>query len=122
MKKLSEHDLQASIMAEVNLLANQDPRWLYLFAVPNGGHRDIRTAARLKDEGVRPGVPDLLWPLKAYGYVGLALELKVGNNDTSAHQDDWLAWLSAQGWYARVVRDDAAKIMGLLEWYLRGAR
>ncbi len=31
-----------------------------LFAVPNGGKRDIRTASILKSMGVRSGVPDLV--------------------------------------------------------------
>ena len=33
-----------------------------IFAIPNGGHRSIITAKRLKDEGVLPGVPDLYIP------------------------------------------------------------
>ena len=30
-----------------------------LYAVPNGGYRNAREAARFKAEGVRSGVPDL---------------------------------------------------------------
>jgi len=30
-----------------------------LYAIPNGGHRDAVTGARLKAEGVREGIPDL---------------------------------------------------------------
>lgn len=33
-----------------------------IFAIPNGGHRSITEAKRLKDEGVTPGVPDLYVP------------------------------------------------------------
>lgn len=33
-----------------------------IFAIPNGGHRSKATAARLKAEGVVPGVPDLCIP------------------------------------------------------------
>lgn len=119
---MTEHDLQASIIAEVDLRANQDPRWRYLFAVPNGGKRDIATAVKLKAEGVRRGPCDLWWPIKAHGYVGLAMELKVGKNNTSPEQDEWLNWLSSQGWYARVVRDSADTAMTLLQWYLSGAK
>lgn len=116
-----EHEMQAAIIAKVDELAEHDPRWRYLFAVPNGGHRHPAVAAKLKAEGVRKGVIDLWWPLKAHGYVGLVLELKAGKNDTTPEQDDWLAWLSSQGWYARVVRDDADKAMALLTWYISGA-
>jgi len=39
-------------------------RWLdandiYYFAIPNGGARNAITGKRLKDEGVKAGVPDL---------------------------------------------------------------
>ena len=33
-----------------------------IIAIPNGGQRNIVTAARLKAEGVTPGVPDLFVP------------------------------------------------------------
>lgn len=36
-------------------------KWLY--AVPNGGKRDAVTAARMKAEGVRPGVWDIHLPI-----------------------------------------------------------
>lgn len=119
---MTESELQQSLFAEIDLRANQDPRWARIFHVPNGGDRDIRVAARLKAQGVRRGVGDLWWPLKAHGYVGLVMELKVGRNHTTPEQEDWLQWLSGQGWYARVVRDSADGAMNLLQWYLGGAR
>jgi hypothetical protein len=33
-----------------------------IFAIPNGEKRSIKTAIRLKSEGVSPGVPDLFVP------------------------------------------------------------
>ena len=49
-----------------------------LFAVPNGGARHIATAARLKAEGVRAGVPDLFLALPNGRDHGLWIELKAG--------------------------------------------
>lgn len=35
---------------------------ILIFAIPNGGHRSLKTAKNLKDEGVVPGIPDLYVP------------------------------------------------------------
>ncbi len=58
-------------------------RWLH--AIPNGGYRDPATAARLKAEGVKAGVPDLFLPVAhwlspSYCFHGLYIEMKKGNS------------------------------------------
>jgi hypothetical protein len=63
------------------------------YAVPNGGKRDAITAARLKAEGVKSGVPDICYPVPIGVYAGLYMELKVGKGSTSDSQDDWHARL-----------------------------
>lgn len=117
MTHLSEHDMQASIFAEADLRANQDARWLMLMAIPNGQYRP----GQRMEPGLRPGAPDIVWYLKAHGYIGLALELKVGRNKPTPTQNEWLAWLASQGWYTGVVYDDPQTVVDLLEWYLSGA-
>lgn len=47
-----------------------------LFAIPNGGKRDVISAKLLKDEGVRAGVPDLFLAVPNGDYHGLFIELK----------------------------------------------
>lgn len=47
-----------------------------LFAIPNGGKRDAITAARLKAEGVRAGVPDIFLPVGKGRHLGLFIEMK----------------------------------------------
>ena len=49
-----------------------------IFAIPNGGARNVVTAARLKAEGVLAGVPDLCVPMARGGFHGLYIELKNG--------------------------------------------
>lgn len=49
---------------------------ILIIAIPNGGLRDVRTAARLKAEGVLAGVPDLLIPHARKGFNGLFIEMK----------------------------------------------
>lgn len=54
----SEHDEQAGF---VQWFRAKWPR-VMIFAIPNGGKRDIKTAKRLHREGVTPGIPDLYIP------------------------------------------------------------
>lgn len=47
-----------------------------LFAIPNGGRRDKVTGAKLKSEGVKAGVADLMLCIAASGKHGLFIEMK----------------------------------------------
>lgn len=73
-----------------------------MYHVPNGGKRDIITAARLKSEGVKAGVPDIFLPAARSGYHGLFIELKIKNNKPSDLQESWLNRLNEQGYYTAV--------------------
>lgn len=97
---VSEHDLQ---VACVQWFRYQYPHLKdLLFAIPNGGHRDIRTATRLKAEGVVPGVPDLFLAVpnpNARTWVnGLFIELKVGKNKPTPSQMHIIRKLKEQGY------------------------
>jgi len=52
---LKEHDIQRQLVNYVRL-AHKD---VYIFAIPNGGHRHVAVATKLKAEGVSAGVADL---------------------------------------------------------------
>ena len=82
-------------------------RWLALqhpsiyavtWATPNGGKRDGRTAARLKKEGVKAGVPDLFVAKPYDGYHGLFIEMKVGDNKLTDKQKDMFSRLASEGY------------------------
>lgn len=47
-----------------------------IYAIPNGGKRNPKEAARLKRQGVKAGVSDLNLPLPVGEYAGLWIELK----------------------------------------------
>lgn len=55
-----EHKIQSALMDYLVLAGRRDLHW---FAIPNGEHRHIRAAMRLKAEGVRRGVADLCFML-----------------------------------------------------------
>lgn len=100
----SEADIQKALVGVL------DQAQLLWTATANGGKRDKRTAASLKAQGVKAGVPDILIftpPPSGVG-VGLALELKrpqgygKPRGRVSAHQRVWLEELRALGWRAEV--------------------
>ena len=55
-------------------------KWMHpkvlIFAIPNGGSRDAREGAKLKQEGVLAGVSDLFIAEPIGQYAGLFLEMK----------------------------------------------
>lgn len=85
----SEHDEQAGF---VQWFRARWPR-VVVFAIPNGGKRDIRTAKRLSREGVTPGVPDLYIP--AWG-IWIEMKRQKGGR-TSADQDVMIEYLEQIG-------------------------
>lgn len=60
-----------------------------LFAVPNGGRRDGITGKKLKDEGVVPGVSDLLLLYPSGKYHALCVEMKTPKGRQSEVQKAW---------------------------------
>lgn len=60
-----------------------------LFAVPNGGKRNVREAARLKAEGVRAGVTDLILLVPRNGFASLCIELKTDRGRLTDNQKRW---------------------------------
>lgn len=87
-----------------------------MFAIPNGGKRDKITAANLRREGVKRGVPDVFLPVRRGAWAGLFIELKRGKSatrtasgrkraagTTTDDQDDWIARLQRRGFGAVAV-------------------
>lgn len=64
----------------------QYPELELLYHVPNGGKRDKATAAVLKRQGVKAGVPDLVLPVARCGYHGLYIELKAPGGSVVVRQ------------------------------------
>ena len=57
----SEHSQQAALFCWAAQHVGSIPELALLFAIPNGGKRDKITGARMRAEGVKPGVPDIFW-------------------------------------------------------------
>lgn len=74
-----------------------------LFAVPNGGRRDAVTGARLKDEGVIPGVADLIFLCPNSRYGALLIEMKTPRGRQSESQVNWQARITENDEYKYVI-------------------
>lgn len=95
---MTEHDEQVALFDWRDRCAPLCPPLGMLFAIPNGGKRDVVTASRLKAEGVTAGVPDLCLPVARRGYHGLYIEMKVRGGRVRSEQRKWLAALEAEGY------------------------
>ncbi len=76
-----------------------------LYAIPNGGKRNVAEAKKLVDMGVLAGVSDLHLPYPSKGYHGLWIELKRGDGGRlTKPQAYWLHQMSEWGHMAVVCR------------------
>jgi hypothetical protein len=96
---MTEHDTQRLFVA----YARKHYPDLLIFAIPNGGLRDIVTAKRLKDEGVLDGVPDLFIASKGKnGEGGLFIEMKTPSGKLTKQQSERINELNERGYRAVV--------------------
>lgn len=95
------------------------PELILFHAIPNGGDRDVRVAIKLKAEGVKSGVPDMMLPVVSGGFHGLYIELKVEGNKPTENQEWWHRQLAAQG-YAVFVCYSYPEARTVTERYMRG--
>ena len=99
----------------------QKQRWpnAVCFAVPNGGRRDAITGARLRDEGVLAGVPDIFLAKSSCGKNGMFIEMKTKRGRVSERQRDLFPLLESAG-YAVVVAYGWKEAADAVEKYLDG--
>lgn len=96
---------QSALMAE--LRARMPEVADLIFHVPNGGHRVKAVAAKLKAQGVKAGIPDLVLPMARGGFFGLYIEFKATppyDAAISDSQHERIRKLNAQGYLAVVCR------------------
>ena len=101
----SEHEEQKAFFMWLAYTGNRFPECNRFFAVPNGGERHRAVAAKLKAEGVKPGIPDTFLPVPRKGYHGLWLEMKrIKGSQTSSDQKEWIQYLNDAGYMALIVK------------------
>lgn len=90
----------------------QFPR-VWIFHIPNGGHRNISVAKKLKAEGVKPGVPDLHIP---EWRLWVEMKREKGGR-VSREQREWIDHLEAIGHTVIIGKGAADASRQVLEFY-----
>lgn len=94
--KSCEEIEQISLFRWASLAENKYPELKLMYHVPNEGKRNAATGSRLKQAGLKSGVPDIVLPVARGGYIGLYIELKYGRNKITENQKVWLRELREQ--------------------------
>lgn len=123
MIRKEEHTEQVNLMKWWAMACNSYglPERIF-FAIPNGGNRNVITGKMLKEEGVRPGVPDLFLPVPCGGFHGLFIEMKKQKGGViSPFQQVFIDRLRYLGYKAEVCNGwESAKTV--IENYLLGEK
>lgn len=85
-QKDTEDGHQAALFCQATLHLKDFPELKWMFAVPNGGNRDMRQGARLKMTGTRAGVWDIFLP------VPITIQAMLGGNGNPSRQYNGL-WI-----------------------------
>lgn len=96
---------QAALMRELEL--RYPAVFELIYHVPNGGHRVKAVAGKLKAQGVKAGIPDLVLTMARGGFFGLYIEFKATPPNDSAispSQHERIRKLNEQGYLAVVCR------------------
>lgn len=117
-KREAEGDEQAELLSKF--------RELYpvvgplLIHIPNGGsRRNAFEGWRLKQQGVRAGVSDLLLPVARGGFFGLWIEFKAAppnNAAVSEEQEKWVKLMREEGYRAEICLGVAAALAVLTDY------
>lgn len=112
-----EDDIQAEFFRIAPLFVPNVPEKL-LYAVPNGGRRDKLEAVRLKRQGVKRGVADVILQVPRNGYGCLCMEFKTGSGDQSAEQKEFQKQAESVGNKYVIVRS-AMQAIEVIKEYLK---
>src|ERR1041384_2316628 len=126
-----EHNEQASFFRWCELNLAQHPGLDRFWAVPNGGHRSKAVAGKLKAEGVRRGIPDVINLTASDGHVegcadcaadgrpfkGLIFEFKSETGSLTTEQRDWKRHFEEQGFRFEVPRSWVEAVLITIDYF-----
>ena len=114
-------DAEQKVVAEYLDLRIGHYNWCH---VPNGGNRNVITGKKLKSQGVKAGVPDILIfkrskSIISKNFYGVAIEMKRKNmkpSDVKDEQKEWLKQLEGNRWLTHVAAGAGDAIEFLKKW------
>ena len=111
--KRSEDTEQIAVVYWAMYNAAQYPELKWLHHIPNGGSRNKAEAVKLKQMGVKAGIPDLSLPVPKGIYNGLYIEMKYDKGTIEKSQKEMLKALADAGHYCVVCygAEEAIKIL-----------
>jgi hypothetical protein len=112
----TEEQIQVAVAQYLDLKLPKSWRW---FHPPNGGHRLKSVAGKLKAQGVKPGVPDVV-VLRPNG-APIWIELKAFGGVLSVSQRDFRDWAEASQQPYRVCRSVGEVEIFLKDFIARAA-
>ena len=117
--KTTEHDIQVACVQWFSYAhSSLTP---LLFAVPNGGQRNVIVAAKLKAEAVVSGVSDLLLFVPNRDYHALCIEMKSAKGRQTENQKAWQKEVEKQGYKYAVCRS-LDEFINIINDYLNGRK
>ena len=116
-RKHPEDDLQMAVTKLLDSISLFKNKWCH---VENERKCTPQQGARRKKKGVKEGVQDVLIFKKfeccGSSHAGLAIELKIGRNKPTKHQDDWNISLTEEGWIVPTLHS-IDEVMNSISYY-----
>lgn len=116
----SESQIQKAYFQWVRWMRKTALEYSCIIHVPNGGYRHAATAARLKEEGVSAGVPDILILFPSGPYPYAALETKSAKGQLSEAQETWRDRCISAGAYYKLCRSTLELMEATEEYFSKG--
>ena len=116
----TEAQEQAALMQWLAYAEMYHPELRLLHHIPNGGGRNPIEARHLKEQGVKPGIPDLFLPCARGGWHGLYIEMKRRKGGrVSIEQKKTIIALREQGYRVEVC-EGWEKAREVIKEYMEG--
>ncbi|MEP7076894.1 MAG: VRR-NUC domain-containing protein [Acidobacteriota bacterium] len=116
MRNNAEHREQSAFFQILALNEKRYPYLKYIFAVANGGNRNIITATMLKAEGVKRGIWDVCIPFPNGKAHGAFIEFKAGKNKLTPEQIEFGSAVTDAG-HSTTVAYDCMSAIDFVEGY-----